>query len=84
MTVTTLSDREFDQDIGRAKRAASDGPVLITHQGEPVHVLLDIEDYRRLTGQGRTIADLLAMPGSEDVDLDIPPRTERANPVDPS
>jgi prevent-host-death family protein len=82
MTVTTLSDFEFDQDTGRARRAASDGPVFITDRGEPAHVLLNIEDYRRLTRQGRTIADLLAMRGSEDVDLDVPPRTERASPVD--
>ena len=82
MPITTLSSREFNQDTSRAKKAAAKGPVFITDRGKPAHVLLSIDDYRRLTGQHRNIADLLAMPGLADVELDIPPRTERARPVD--
>jgi len=82
MAITTLSSREFNQDTSRAKKAASKGPVFITDRGKPAHVLLSIEDYRRLTGQHGNIADLLAMPGLADIELDIPPRTERARPVD--
>ena len=82
MRITTLSSREFNQDTSRAKKAAAEGPVFITDRGTPAHVLLSIEEYRRLTGQRRNIADLLAMPGLADVELDIPPRTERARPVD--
>jgi prevent-host-death family protein len=73
MTVTTLSSREFNQDTSRAKKAATEGPVFITDRGKPAHVLLSIEDYRRLTGGPRKIADALAMPGVEDIDL-TPPR----------
>ena len=40
MSITTLSSRELNQDIGRAKRAARNGPVIITDRGRPVHVLL--------------------------------------------
>ena len=82
MPITTLSSREFNQDTGRAKKAAAEGPVFITDRGRAAHVLLSIDDYRRLAGQRRNIADLLAMPGLADVELDIPPRTERARPVD--
>lgn len=82
MPITTLSSREFNQDTSRAKKAAAEGPVFITDRGKPAHVLLSIDDYRRLAGQRRNIADLLAMPGLADVELDIPPRTERARPVD--
>jgi prevent-host-death family protein len=82
MPITTLSSREFNQDTSRAKKAAAEGPVFITDRGRPAHVLLSIDDYRRLAGQRRNIADLLAMPGLADVELDIPPRTERARPVD--
>jgi prevent-host-death family protein len=82
MPITTLSSREFNQDTSRAKKAAAEGPVFITDRGKPAHVLLSIDDYRRLTGQRRNIADLLAMPGLADVELDIPPRTERARPID--
>jgi prevent-host-death family protein len=82
MAVTTLSSREFNQDTSRAKKAAAEGPVFITDQGRPAHVLLSIESYRKLAGQRENIADLLAMPGVADTELDIPARTERARPVD--
>jgi PHD/YefM family antitoxin component YafN of YafNO toxin-antitoxin module len=50
MTITTMSGREFNQDSSRAKRAAKHGPVIITERGRPAHVLMTIEDYRKLTG----------------------------------
>jgi len=72
MTVTTISSREFNQHISEAKKAASKGPVFITDRGRPAHVLLSIKDYQRLSGGRPKIADLLAMPGSEDLELEIP------------
>lgn len=60
---TTLSSREFNQDTSGAKKAAKEGPVIITDRGRPAHVLLSIEDYLKLTGSAVSIADLLAMPG---------------------
>lgn len=57
-----LSSREFNRDVSLAKRAAQVEPVLITYRGQPTHVLLSIGDYRRLTGEGESILDLLAMP----------------------
>ncbi len=50
MTVTTLSARDFNQDVGRAKKAAVNGPVIITDRGKPAHVLLSFNDYRKLRG----------------------------------
>ena len=49
MSTTTLSSREFNQDTSRAKKAAKFGPVFITDRGQPAHVLLSIDDYRKLT-----------------------------------
>jgi PHD/YefM family antitoxin component YafN of YafNO toxin-antitoxin module len=72
---TTLSSREFNQDTGRAKKLAGNGPVFITDRGRPAHVLLTIEDYRKLTGDERSIIDMLAMPGQEDIEFD-PPRLD--------
>jgi prevent-host-death family protein len=68
---TTLTSREFNQDASRAKRAAREGPVFITDRGRPAHVLMTIEDYRRLTGGGARIADLLHVPGAAGVDLPL-------------
>ena len=52
MPIITLSSREFNQDTSRAKKAASKGPVFITDRGKPAHVLLSIQEYQCLSGQG--------------------------------
>ncbi|MGF1474873.1 MAG: type II toxin-antitoxin system Phd/YefM family antitoxin [Geminicoccaceae bacterium] len=80
MTVTTMSSREFNQDASGAKKAAEKGPVIITDRGKPAHVLLTIETYRKLTGQTKNIADLLAYPGVEDAEFD-PPRLNKLTKV---
>ena len=73
MAITTLSSREFNQDTSRAKRAARKGPVIITDRGRPAHVLLSIDEYRKITGKPQSIADLLAMPEAAEIEFD-PPR----------
>lgn len=73
MAVTTVSSREFNQDSGRAKRAARKGPVIITDRGKPSHVLLSIEEYKRITSEPGSIADALAMSKASEIDFD-PPR----------
>lgn len=70
--MTVMSSREFNQDTGKAKKAAEGGPVFITDRGRPGHVLLSIDDYRRLTSGEKTVAELLAMPSGEDIDFDPP------------
>ena len=47
--------------------------MFITDRGKPAHVLLSFEDYQRITGGHRKIADALAMPGLADIEFD-PPR----------
>ena len=73
--ITRLTSREFNQDASGAKKAANDGPVIITDRGRPAHVLLSIEEYQRLTGNLQSIADLLAMPEAEAIDFDPPKLT---------
>ncbi|CAN5421874.1 type II toxin-antitoxin system prevent-host-death family antitoxin [soil metagenome] len=72
MNITTLSSREFNQDTSGAKKAAQKGPVIITDRGKPAHVLMTIEDYRKLTGKQPSIVDLLAMKDSDDFEFDPP------------
>ena len=79
MPITTVTSRELNQDVGSAKKAANSGPVFITDRGKPAHVLLSIEDYRRLAGQGRSLAEALSMPGLADIDFE-PPRVCIAAP----
>jgi PHD/YefM family antitoxin component YafN of YafNO toxin-antitoxin module len=73
MTITTLSSRELNQDVSRAKKASRNGPVFITDRGRTAHVLLSFEDYQRLTRQRRNIADALAIPGCAEIEFE-PPR----------
>ena len=73
MPITTLSSREFNQDVSRAKRAAKTGPVVITDRGQPAYVLLRHDVYRRLAGKSPSIRQLLAQPGADDFDFH-PPR----------
>ena len=82
MTITTLTSREFNQGASEAKRAANNGPVFITDRGRPAHVLMTFEDYQRLTGQRRSIADALAMPGIADIEFDPPRVTIETRPAD--
>lgn len=82
MTITTLSSRELNQDIARAKKAAKRGPVFVTDRGKPAHVLLSFEEYQRLTKQHRNIADSLAMPDVADIAFDPPRVTIGTQPAD--
>lgn len=76
MSITTLTSREFNQDRGRAKRAAADGPVFITDRGRPSVVLVSYEDWVALAGGGASIAEALS--GSRAAaELDFDPRLDR-------
>lgn len=69
MHTTIVSSRDFNQDTGRAKKAAHCGPVFITDRGRPAHVLMSVEDYQKLAGLKRNIVELLAMPEIAQVDF---------------
>ena len=75
MSITTMSSRTFNRDVGKAKKAAQAGPVIITDRGQPAYVLMHIDQYRQVTGSKKSILDLLAMPGTEDIDF-TPPRMQ--------
>ncbi|WP_454918761.1 type II toxin-antitoxin system Phd/YefM family antitoxin [Xanthobacter sediminis] len=75
MGITTLSSRELNHDVSSAKKAAQNGPVIITDRGKPSHVLMTWDEFQRLTGPRRSLAEALAMPGLSEIDFD-PPRVE--------
>lgn len=76
MTITTISSREFNQDVSKAKRATLKGPVFITDRGHPAHVLLTIEEYQKAIKAKESIVDLLAMPDTAEIDFE-PPRLKK-------
>lgn len=71
--MTTMSSREFNQDAGKAKRLAMQGPVFITDRGRLAHVLLTIEEYQKITATHRNMADMLGCPESAEIVLSRPP-----------
>ena len=77
MISQTFSSRDFTRDVSAAKRAAADGPVLITDRGRPAFALLNIDDYYRLTGRGeKTLLDVMdGIPGGDGIEFD-PPRLD--------
>jgi hypothetical protein len=73
MAITTLSSREFNQNVGRAKRAAKQGPVFITDRGQTSHVLLTVEEYQKITQKQQSIVDLLGMPHGAEIEFEPSP-----------
>lgn len=85
MTITTLSAREFNQDVGRAKKATINGPVIITDRGKPAHVLMSIDEYRKLRG-GKKMSLLESLtpshPAPLDDDFEFPKLSGMTKPVE--
>ena len=84
MPMTTLSGREFNQDIARAKRATSAGPVIITDRGLPAFVLLRYEDWRRQAGSAprRSLLEVVADPAGGDIEFEAPRLNGLSRPAD--
>ncbi|MBB3594050.1 prevent-host-death family protein [Rhizobium sp. BK529] len=82
MGITSLSSRELNQDVSKAKKAAEKGPVVITDRGKPSHVLMTYSEFERLTGKRRNLVDALSMPGLSSIDLDLPRAEIAARGVD--
>ena len=80
--ITTLSSREFNQDLGRAKRDAGQGPVFITDRGRLSHVLLSYSEYSHLTSDMPNIVEALSMKGLSDIDFEPEKVSIEARPVD--
>ena len=70
MPNSTMSSRAFNQDTSRAKKAAVDGPVIITDRGKPAHVLMTYATYRELIDDTRTLGEALSMPSAADIDVE--------------
>lgn len=77
--IHTITSREFGQNVSSAKHLAKEGPLFITDRGKPAFVLLNIGDYRQLTGAEREMSLLELMDSlpdtSEVEDFEITPLT---------
>lgn len=83
MPITTVSSREFNQAASRVKKAAENGPVFITDRGRPSFVLLNIDEYHKLSSKGKNIVELLKMPDdTPKFDFDPPRLGDLAREID--
>ncbi|RGE20787.1 type II toxin-antitoxin system Phd/YefM family antitoxin [Leucobacter sp. wl10] len=73
--MNAISAREFNRDVSAAKRAALEGPLVITDRGNPAFVLISIAEYRKMCGasSGQALLDRLSM----DDDFDFEPEPVR-------
>jgi len=75
--IHTVTSREFGHNVSSAKNLAKEGPLFITDRGEPAFVLINIEEYRRLSGQslgGKNMLQLLQQTDEgADFDFDFEP-----------
>lgn len=85
MSITTLSSRDFNEDIGKAKKATANGPVIITVRGKPAHVLLSYDEFRTLRG-GKKMSLLESLtpsnPAPMDDDFEFPKLAAITKPVE--
>jgi prevent-host-death family protein len=78
--MSTVSAAEFNQRPSAVKRAAETEPVTITEHGKPSFVLLSFDEYQRLTGTPRNLAEWLRM--DEDIDFEPEPLQIGLRPAD--
>lgn len=57
----TLSSRAFGHNVSSAKNLAKTAPVVITDRGEPAFVLMNIHQYREITGSQKPMSLLDVM-----------------------
>lgn len=66
----SITSREFNHDVSRAKRDSVNGPVVITDRGRPSHVLMSIQEYERLRGAEVDIFHQLSTDDGIDIEFD--------------
>jgi len=82
MGTSSLTSRELNHDVSRAKKAAEAGPVVITDRGRPSHVLMTYGEFERLTGKRHNLVEALSMPGLANIDFNPPRAIVAAREVD--
>ncbi|MCE7027558.1 type II toxin-antitoxin system Phd/YefM family antitoxin [Jiella avicenniae] len=74
-----MNARMFNQKLSAAKRAAEEGPVVVTDRGRPTHVLMSYAEYERLRGNRLSALDFFADRRPE-ADFDFDPPRDKSLP----
>ena len=70
--ITTITAKDFNRDPSFAKRKSADSTVIITERGEPSNVMLNYQEYKKLTATTKNVLDVLGMPEASEIDFVIP------------
>lgn len=68
----TISSREFNQNVAKAKNMSDTAPVCITDRGEPAYVLMSYAAYQNLQGKKASLAHKLADPEADEIEVEFP------------
>ena len=83
----TISSRDFNRDVGPAKRAAINAPVIITEHKRPAFVLMSYEIYTEMVGQRAaaprlSAVDALSFPPAAAIEFDSDRRAIKPRALD--
>lgn len=67
----TFSSRDFNREPGRIKRAAINGPVVITERGRSIIAVMPFAEYERVKAPPGNILDALDMDEVGDIEVDF-------------
>lgn len=59
MSFASMTSADFNQNPSKAKKAANDGPLVITEHGEASYVLVRYSDFKDHWRKGRSLYDAL-------------------------
>ncbi|QJD89361.1 type II toxin-antitoxin system Phd/YefM family antitoxin [Duganella dendranthematis] len=83
MATATLPSRKIDPNLpDLLLEECSDGPVFLSDEHGPSHVLMTIADYERIISGKLNIIEMLWMPGMPDIDFDPVRSIESVPPAD--
>lgn len=82
--VVSMSAREFNQNLAKAKRESQEAPVVVTDRGEPTHVLMSYEEFTKLQNgaDGEDLVSRLRMKAPIDDNFEFEPVTIGLKPAE--
>ena len=75
MSFASMTSADFNQNPSKAKKAANDGPLVITEHGEASYVLVRYSDFKDHWRKARSLYDALNQKESRFDDDFMPERT---------
>ena len=74
--MAAMTAREFNQGVALAKRIAREEPVFVTDRGKVSYVLINIDEYKRIAGKKKSLAEALYNEAAAEIEFEslIPPR----------